>query len=96
MHSSYQYLYTISTHSRLHHHLDDSTNLLILFYIANRWLAVRFDTITLLLTSATGLFAVLSHGIVPAATIGLAIVYSNQVGRYVIVYSEHKGTGHLW
>ncbi|XP_033637621.1 multidrug resistance-associated protein 5-like [Asterias rubens] len=64
---------------RLHHHLDDSTNLLILFYIANRWLAVRFDTITLLLTSATGLFAVLSHGIVPAATIGLAIVYSNQL-----------------
>ncbi len=59
--------------------MDDSTNMLVLFYIANRWLAVRFDMITVLITGSTGLFAVLSHGVVPAATVGLAIVYSNQV-----------------
>ena len=68
-----------TTDIRFHEQLDDSTNMLILFYLANRWLAIRFDGITLILTGATALMAVLTHGTIPAATAGLAISYANQV-----------------
>ncbi|XP_038051020.1 multidrug resistance-associated protein 5-like [Patiria miniata] len=64
---------------RFHVQLDDSTNVLILFYLTNRWLAIRFDFITILLTGATALLVVLTHGSIPAATAGLAISYANQL-----------------
>ncbi|XP_022095164.1 multidrug resistance-associated protein 5-like [Acanthaster planci] len=64
---------------RFHVQLDDSTNIMILFYLANRWLAIRFDFITILLTGGTALLVVLTHGSIPAATAGLAIIYANQL-----------------
>ncbi|XP_033096066.1 multidrug resistance-associated protein 5-like [Anneissia japonica] len=59
--------------------LDEHSVAMTLFYLGNRWLAVRFDIITSIMAGSTALFVVLSHGTVPAALSGLALAYATQM-----------------
>ncbi|XP_071950511.1 ATP-binding cassette sub-family C member 5-like isoform X2 [Antedon mediterranea] len=59
--------------------LDENSVALCLFYFANRWLAIRFDLLTCIMSVSTAVLVVVTHGVVPASLAGLALSYSTQM-----------------
>ncbi|XP_071488722.1 ATP-binding cassette sub-family C member 5-like [Diadema antillarum] len=59
--------------------LDAHSVPLMLFMMANRWLATRFDIMTVCLGVVTALSIVLTHGKTPPGLAGLAITFTMQV-----------------
>ncbi|XP_041482958.1 multidrug resistance-associated protein 5-like isoform X1 [Lytechinus variegatus] len=58
--------------------LDKHSVPMMLFMLANRWLATRFDVMTSLLGCLTATSIVLSHGSIPPGLAGLALTFTMQ------------------
>ncbi|XP_030837464.1 multidrug resistance-associated protein 5 isoform X2 [Strongylocentrotus purpuratus] len=58
--------------------LDKHSVPLMLFMLANRWLATRFDVMTTLLGCLTATSIVLTHGSIPPGLAGLALTFTMQ------------------
>ncbi|XP_072021820.1 ATP-binding cassette sub-family C member 5-like [Amphiura filiformis] len=63
----------ILSHFRFHRLLDENTVPKIMFFLANRWLALRLDVLTVLLIMTVALCVVFTHGYIPPAYAGLAL-----------------------
>lgn len=59
--------------------VNANTRAFFSFYITNRWLAIRLDAITTLVSGMTALFIVVSRGSLSPALAGLALSYSLQM-----------------
>lgn len=66
---------------RFEKQLDKHSVPLMLFMLANRWLATRFDVMTTLLGCLTATSIVLTHGSIPPGLAGLALTFTMQVLR---------------
>eukprot|EP00058_Branchiostoma_floridae_P018052 XP_002603541.1 hypothetical protein BRAFLDRAFT_280495 [Branchiostoma floridae] len=64
---------TEATVSRFVSLLDKNSTVSFLFYCAMRWLSVRLDLITTIMSTVTALMVVVTHGSVPPALAGLAL-----------------------
>ncbi|XP_078614374.1 ATP-binding cassette sub-family C member 5-like [Branchiostoma floridae x Branchiostoma japonicum] len=53
--------------------LDKNSTVSFLFYCAMRWLSIRLDLITTIMSTVTALMVVVTHGSVPPALAGLAL-----------------------
>ncbi|KJE88387.1 multidrug resistance-associated protein 9 [Capsaspora owczarzaki ATCC 30864] len=58
--------------------VDANSRAFFAFYIANRWLSIRLDALTTLVSTATAFFIVLTTGSLSPALAGLALSYSLQ------------------
>ncbi|XP_064615188.1 ATP-binding cassette sub-family C member 5-like [Liolophura sinensis] len=59
--------------------LDTNTVPFYLFNLANRWLSVRLDMITICVTGITGFLCVFTHESIPPAMAGLALAFAIQI-----------------
>ncbi|XP_071949620.1 ATP-binding cassette sub-family C member 5-like [Antedon mediterranea] len=57
--------------------VDTNSVALLLFELSNRWIAVRFDFLVMLMSMSVGVFTIMSHGHVSPAMVGLAITFSS-------------------
>ncbi|XP_033103781.1 multidrug resistance-associated protein 5-like isoform X2 [Anneissia japonica] len=62
--------------NRFEEMVDTNSVPLLLFVLSNRWLAVRFDLFVMFMSVSVGAFAVITHGQVSSAMVGLAITFS--------------------
>lgn len=59
--------------------VDNNTLPFFMYFASNRWLSVRLDLITIIITVVTALLVVLTKGTLPAAFAGLALSYAIRV-----------------
>lgn len=64
--------------------VDSNTLPFFMYFVSNRWLAVRLDIITITITITTALLVVLTKGTLPPAFAGLALSYALRVSALLI------------
>lgn len=61
----------------------------MLFRISGRWAGMRLELLVVLISTLTNLMAVITHGTLSPALVGLAISYTTQVSKQSLIVVIH-------